>query len=336
MVAVTIYIFSNSNINIVKDLGVYSFLFIALGCMIKNFSNFYVITDSKLNCFLHLFISSLGFMMIYTPFTIKLIIASSFAIKFNTGKIDYILMNNIFTTQICESMFFSDKTKSTSQVDGNNPNQTSKLLLSSRKLGDSLEYLPRNSRAISNDCMFSNNTSQTLPGTPNLNIYSSQTIPTIASGNNNPSNTQYDSQTLPTEKVDESTLPKPKKIKKHKKKSKFERIMRLCYYSIITLYIVFFIYLIPPAMYGVKIYDKELIESFMINNYYHHVCPANHMVFIMTVAQLIFLGYDIEKYQWISNGRYIFVDSKIIGIICMIWIFIDPGLNVIIIITLFL
>ncbi|OUM65636.1 hypothetical protein PIROE2DRAFT_20283 [Piromyces sp. E2] len=321
MVAVTLYVLSNSNMLVVKDLGVASIIFISLGCIIKNFSNFYIITNSNMNCFLHVFISSLGFILIYVSFTTKLIISSSFTIKFNTGKIDYILMNNIFTTQLCQSMFFSEKTKSTSQLEGSNQNKNSKLITSSRKMGDSNDHMVGKTLNLS----YSSFGSQSLSHIPNSGVYGSQTMPTTLNSTDN-----NISGTLPTEQSDESKVKQlqSKKPKRNKKKRRFEKMMKLCYYSVITLYIVFIIYIIPPALYGVKIRNKPMKEEIMVNKYYHHICPANHIIFGMTLSQFIFLIYDILKFQWISNGRYIFIDSKIIGIICILWIFADPGINI--------
>ncbi|ORX56690.1 hypothetical protein BCR36DRAFT_402658 [Piromyces finnis] len=321
----TLYILSNANVLIIKDFGLVSMISISMGCIIKNFSNFYIISNSISNCFLQFLLLSIGFLLIYTPFTIKLIIASTFTIKFNSGRVDYILLNNILSTQICENLFFSNKNKLSSVIKNNfkgfasNENCCHKDIISNKKIGN------KNNNRSSTD----NLPSRVESNVSYENIYGSQIMSNANGSQSHLSTLQYNNLNHNSNcNLNLNQHNSNNNVNQDKIKNKFEKMLRLCYYNIITTYISFILYLIPSIVYYIIARNKSLSSELMINNYFHHICPSNYIMFLMTIVQFIFLIYDILKYQLISNGRYIFVDCKIIGILCIIWIFFEPILNI--------
>ncbi|ORX80652.1 hypothetical protein BCR32DRAFT_268738 [Anaeromyces robustus] len=114
MVVVTIFIIINKHYLIINDLGFKSMMLISLGCIIENLSNMYVTSDNISNCYLHPLIMYIGFILIYIPYTVKTLISSTFGLKFNYSNRDYTLINSIFSTNIKQILFLSEKNNSSS------------------------------------------------------------------------------------------------------------------------------------------------------------------------------------------------------------------------------
>ncbi|KAL6608339.1 hypothetical protein U3516DRAFT_666657 [Neocallimastix sp. 'constans'] len=71
----------------------------------------------------------------------------------------------------------------------------------------------------------------------------------------------------------------------------------------------------------------------MMNGLFIQSCPHKATTFLTLVYFIEFtvVFINISKYPIISNGRYIFIESRFISNISILWLFIDPGFNLILV-----
>ncbi|ORX80650.1 hypothetical protein BCR32DRAFT_245465 [Anaeromyces robustus] len=204
----------------------------------------------------------LWFLLIYIPFTKKLIISTAFSIKFDYSKRDYILMNNIFSPKLCRTMFLSEKnTDKNINIVGNNSNKNFNPKLSETQIF---------TKSSLDSC---NNISSSL------NISNSQSLYNANTKNDNSTDNKSQSNII-----------------EYKIENIFDDIVRIAYIDIILI-----------------IHDKSLKDEQMNNYFFSKVCPQKQYPILINFCKFILLLYDISKFQSVLNGKFIYLDSKIIS-----------------------
>lgn len=335
IILLAIFILTNKNKPIIKDTGFYSFIIISFGCLFKNISNYFVIEDELKNCYKYTLYSSIGFILIYIPFTIKLIISTSFSLKFNNSKKDIILMNNIFSYPLFKSMFLSNKETQTSY---NNVYSNTSKLLSSKSTSintimkndeESFKKTETTLHTINKPNMQYTNETKS-----EIQLYKKSKSDIHLTDENKLNNQQYEIN-------DEGTSLSSMNIngKKLTPQQKFELLIIMTYLEI-SIAILLFIYIVILNILNIFIlWNKNnekttLINVQMINSLFAKTCPNNKINIILYISEFILLLYHISKTKKVFEGRYIFKENRIICLIAIFWIFLDPGLNVIMIIII--
>ncbi|OUM58386.1 hypothetical protein PIROE2DRAFT_16350 [Piromyces sp. E2] len=283
MLLTSIFLVCSKRLLIVKDLGYTSFFLISLGCIMKNISNLYIMINSINDCILLFSLSSLGFILIYIPFTIKIIGSAAFSLNFDYSDKDYLKIINIFTLKIGKILFLSEKT--TSSVNVKNDFFISKI------------------DADFDQQSFKLNKSYSMESCSNP-IYD---INLINEKNNNKK------QNYNCENFDQL----------------FKKYIRKNYIKMIITVSLFIVFLAINIIYVFSIAEKSIIDTEMTNGLFAYKCPKEKMFLFIYVLEFILLMYDILSFQKIINARYIYLDCKVISIISLGWIVLDPGINVI-------
>jgi len=229
------------------------------------------------NCFLLYSLSSLGFMLIFIPFTIKVISSSTFSISFDYSDKDYIKMKNIFSSEIRKNLFLSEKTSA---------------CFDSKSCNDDV-----NATTIKYSC--NEETSE---------IYDSSS--SIKDNLNNEKNKKQSNKDIYN-------------------KSIFQNYIYRAYIKIIVTFSLFIFFFTINIIYFYIIKKESIMEIEMTNGLFAYKCPIEKMFIYTCMMEFIFLMYGIVSFQKIINARYIYFDCKIISIIILVWIIIDPGINVI-------
>lgn len=357
MIIITIYVLCFYNYSIIKNLGIYSLLSLSLGCILKTHSNIFISIDKVNDCYLYLICYFFGFILIYIPFTKKIVISSTFSLKFNYCDRDYILMNNIFSPHLCKNMFFSEKNSSSSlNNNNNNPNKNTFSIsnneseFSTSFPAQSLNFSPigPNNDFISQE-VYPINSSNFSPIISNIS-QNADALPSSKFSPFSPNNDNNSPNTFPrrsTKDLSNNDLASPSSNKSSKKKRKFmkrikrkklhslhkefEMIINVVYLQILLLDIIVVIFMISLFIYIYLVLNSSLKDLQMMNGLFSYICPKDQYFLFAYFTEFILILFNILKFKNIFNGKYIYIDSKIINFISAFWIFIDPFLNVIII-----
>jgi len=351
----TICILTNKNSMIIKDSGLISFLCISTGCLFKLYSNNYIITEKTKYCYLNLLFSYIGFMLIYIPFTIKILIASNFLLKFKQNhKHDKILINNIFSKDVIKNMFQRKNDASTKVMvntfdtlpsDNYNDYSGSENDIKENKITGNNINIPKVTQAdsvsstsqLNKQNILVSTAANSLPSIPQkikpiLSTTNSTTSIPQKNNKQNPKMTAANSEPSITQNsIITNIFDKFKLIKSNKKltsKEKFYLVLRMTYIEIQFTISLFFIFFIPIFVYIISIKNESLIDKQMYNNLYSKECPTSRIPVSIVIVEFIMLLYHISKIKTIYNGKYILKENKLITLISIVWIFLDPGINV--------
>ncbi|ORY54795.1 hypothetical protein LY90DRAFT_669862, partial [Neocallimastix californiae] len=357
------FVLMNVNSSIIQDYGLVSYLCISIGFLIKNDSNYYVVNDSITNCYMHVLFSSIGFMLIYIPFTVKLIVSSTYTLKFNNSKRDSILMTNIFSTPIYRSMFCSSKESSNSKGYTNFSSQNMSNFGSSANLLKNgpnsinnfqnlnfLDYNPstvstnktvtankyfRLSTLIKNNMNDDYNINYDIKKSNNITdsnrksmMHRSQSEVLLIKNDNN----KIDWSLIKSLSSKTNSNPSINGIDErtiNSYRNRFKTIVKMTYVEIMITILSFFALLIPSFTYMFVVSNRELEVEQMLNGLYTHICPVRKIPMIINIIKLILLLYHILKMKIVFNGRYIFFENKLICFISIAWIILDPGIKII-------
>jgi len=275
------------NYQVIKDFGKRSLISVAIGCCLGIYSNLFISSDRKCNCYIHLIMTFTGFTLIYLPFSTKLIISSNITIKFNQTHSDNILINTIFSSEVYEKMFKNEKTDLCSKLDMSNINEyLNKVFIQNTKFDEF-----------------------------HLECKSSQ-------DSSNGGNSQHQSMKLGQRR---SLLTSMMSIGR---KSTIEKILLNIKLKIAIVRILFVISLIFCSTYTI-IVENNVFEDITIDYIHVYRCPYIVYQIIIVFIELIFLVYIINLFLHVKNGRYIYIDVRIIGILSFTWIVFGPIINVI-------
>lgn len=409
-----IFILFNRNNSIIKDFGLVSYISITIGFLIKNDSSYYTMKDSLKSCYQDTVFSFIGFVLIFIPFSIKIIVSSTYALKFNNSKRDLILMSNIFSFPIFKCMFLTTKEtqakynnlKSSSEnphmiasssmktitkrmnseskshglnasqkynsstilnqkghkrnISADDPDKTiynvnndtgfkdglkmnskfstinnAKLkesqnnFISSNKLNilKSEELLGKN-KNFSNDSISNYNLNE---GSSSTNLLSrmSRSKSEMQILKRDISKSDMKINELNSKRYNSSSSLKPSdSVSDISPQNKFETMVSVTYLEIMVLLSLFLILIVLLVIYVFVINKKEMKEEQMFNGLYAYVCPATNIPIAINVMEFILLLFIIFKFKVILSGRYIYIENKIICLIAIIWITLDPGMKV--------
>jgi len=277
-------------------------------------------------------------MLLYLPFTIKMIISSAFTLTLNYSKRDYIIMRNVFSYEICKKLFLSENNLSTSNINLNKSSNhkpgkfhknnsfnnlnsatiyNSSSLTSISKKATSLDNMYSNSNALIDFDVYSPISPETNDATFYINDSQTSLVKSENTGKKNKECTNSN---------DNLNM----NININYIKRRFESIITDTYSKITLLFVIFLLVLSVIVLYQIILMtiNKELIDEQMITEYHAHKCPNNSIPIVVCFIEFFLLLYNITNFQKILNGKYIFMDSKIIYIISIVWIIVDPCLNV--------
>jgi len=317
IISVTIYILLNYHKNVIKDSGLYSYILISIGFILKSKSNYFIYDEEIKNCYLYTFFSSMGFIIIYITFTIKIIISSTFALKFNNCRKDIILMSYIFSYPLLKRMFIPNKESKYSNVYSSPSKKDNQE--------ESKNYFEQIHSKVSIKYDSYSVKYEPMSYTPKTEIKSHKA--SINSTHSNDNKTELQSMDNRTEINSSSSLYSPTQ-KILTIEQRFELIIMMAYVEMfitILLSIVVFVFNIINIIIN---RNSELSFVQVKNNNFSHICPYKKINTILYVIESILLFFNILNIKLMFEGRYIFKESRVICLISLLWAFMDPGFNV--------
>ncbi|ORX80662.1 hypothetical protein BCR32DRAFT_268747 [Anaeromyces robustus] len=354
-IIIIIYILLHKDKKIITDSGLYSFIFISLGCIMKIISNNYIFTDSLKNCYMKILFSSMGFIIIYIPYTIKLTIASTFSLKFKKSKKDIIIMKNIFSTTLFNNMFLINKDLkklyNTIYSTNNNPyglkkddTQEMNGYLSELSIYNSSSNLIKKNTIKRNIDLANNKSNIFKSSSGDLqqnNSLSKMDLHRCSSGDiqNSNENSKSNLKRLSTHsdvKLYESNynITSLSSLNLNGFKNRiadqyYEFLMRVTYIEILIILFTFIIFIALNLYYIISMRDKQLIDEQLYDGLYAKICPKSKLPTSIYLLEFTLLLYNIFKNRKVFSRRYIMKEAKLAFLVFAFWLFIDPGINII-------
>ncbi|ORX45798.1 hypothetical protein BCR36DRAFT_414395 [Piromyces finnis] len=256
---------------VIKDFGILPLVSITIGCICGIYSNIFITSDKKQNCYVHLILAFIGFILIYIPFSMKLIISSNIMIKFNNSYSDNVLINAIFSSYILEKMF---KVKSLND----NDNDT-------MGIGNINEYI-----------------NKAYICTTRFDDYQ---IETSTLSNSYTNNAIQNIQKIVSFRDVKSIITSGRNIT-------MKRVYYNIYLRVLVTWILLFVFLIFCMTYSIIVKNNDLIDVLLLDQMHFYKCPYEDYQKIIALVESFLLIFIIIKYLSVKNGRYIYMEIKII------------------------